>query len=590
MSKKVRYPSLEGLLSEVDLYSKPCSNDRPPRIGISANRKDGLSCLAETYVQAVADAGGAPVIIPALTDLSLLTSIVEGIDGLVMSGGSDINPLFVNEDPIPQLQDVDTYRDEFDLMLIRLATNRQIPIMGICRGHQLMNIAFGGTIYQDIYSQATGSPIKHSQKQAREYPSHAVSLTSGKNPIRDILGGANEIMVNSFHHQAVKDIAPGFMELAKASDGIDEAIGHPEKPIFSIQWHPEAMEEIDEKAKALFRYHVENATLFAKAKAIHQSSVILDSHTDTPMIFPGEFNIGRKEGGKVNLPFMEEGLTDVAFMVAYIPQGKRDEHSLQAATDYATERLNQVIAQEKKNPGRMGIARSPEEIRTLKAQGKKAICLAIENGYALGKNLDNIAKFRDMGVQYITLCHNGDNDICDSARGKNEWRGLSPFGKEVIREMNRQGVLIDLSHASERSFFQALENSEEPIVATHSSARALCDHPRNLTNEQLKALAERGGVAQVCLYKGFINEDAEKASLSDAIRHINHMVEIMGIDHVGIGSDFDGDGELIGCSATNELINITMRLLKEGYSENDIRKIWGENFLRVLTMAQNHRK
>ena len=118
----------------------------------------------------------------------------------------------------------------------------------------------------------------------------------------------------------------------------------------------------------------------------------------------------------------------------------------------------------------------------------------------------------------------------------------------------------------------------------------MCDHPRNLTNEQLKALAERGGVAQVCLYKGFINEDAEKASLSDAIRHINHMVEIMGIDHVGIGSDFDGDGELIGCSATNELINITMRLLKEGYSENDIRKIWGENFLRVLTMAQNHRK
>ena len=507
-----------------------------------------------------------------------------------MSGGADINPLFVNEDPIPQLQDVDTYRDEFDLMLIRLATNRQIPIMGICRGHQLMNIAFGGTIYQDIYSQAPGSPIKHSQKQAREYPSHAVSLTSGKNPIRDILGGANEIMVNSFHHQAVKDIAPGFMELAKASDGIDEAIGHPEKPIFSIQWHPEAMEEIDEKAKALFRYHVENATLFAKAKAIHQSSVILDSHTDTPMIFPGEFNIGRKEGGKVNLPFMEEGLTDVAFMVAYIPQGKRDEHSLQAATDYATERLNQVIAQEKKNPGRMGIARSPEEIRTLKAQGKKAICLAIENGYALGKNLDNIAKFRDMGVQYITLCHNGDNDICDSARGKNEWRGLSPFGKEVIREMNRQGVLIDLSHASERSFFQAPENSEVPIVATHSSARALCDHPRNLTDEQLKALAERGGVAQVCLYKGFINEDAEKASLSDAIRHINHMVEIMGIDHVGIGSDFDGDGELIGCSATNELINITMRLLKEGYSENDIRKIWGENFLRVLTMAQNHRK
>ena len=590
MSKKVRYPSLEGLFSEVDLYSKTHIDNRPPRIGISANRKDELSCLNEIYVQAVAKAGGAPVIIPAITDLSLLTSIVEGIDGLVMSGGSDINPLFVNKDPIPQLQDVDTYRDEFDLMLIRLAANRQIPLMGICRGHQLINIAFGGTIYQDIYSEVDHALIKHSQKQVREYPSHAVSFTPGKNPIKEILGGINNLYVNSFHHQAVKEVAPGFEEWAQAADGINEATRHPEKPIFSVQWHPEAMAEIDDKALALFRYHVANASLFAKAKTIHQSSIILDSHTDTPMVFPGEFNIGRKEGGKVNLPLMEEGLTDVAFMVAYIPQGKRDEHSLQAATDYATERLNQVIAQEKKNPGRMGIARSPEEIRTLKAQGKKAICLAIENGYALGKNLDNIAKFRDMGVQYITLCHNGDNDICDSARGKNEWRGLSPFGKEVIREMNRQGVLIDLSHASERSFFQALENSEVPIVATHSSARALCDHPRNLTDEQLKALAERGGVAQVCFYKGFINEDAEKASLSDAIRHINHMVEIMGIDHVGIGSDFDGDGELIGCSATNELINITMRLLKEGYSENDIRKIWGENFLRVLTMAQNHRK
>lgn len=590
MSKKVRYPDLEGLLSEVDHYSKFNAGEQPPRIGISANRKEGLSCLGEAYVQAIAEAGGAPVVIPAITDLSLLTSIVEGIDGLVMSGGADINPLFVNEDPIPQLQDVDTYRDEFDLILIRLAANRQIPIMGICRGHQVMNVAFGGSIYQDIYSQAPGEPIKHSQKQAREYPSHAVTLTEGKNPIREIIGGANEIYVNSFHHQAIREVAPGFLNLAKASDGINEAISHPEKPIFSVQWHPEAMAGIDGKAKALFRYHVANATLFAKAKAIHRSSIILDSHTDTPMIFPGEFNIGRKEGGKVNLPLMEEGMTDVAFMVAYIPQGERDERSLQAATDYATERLNQVIAQETKNPTRMGIARNPEEVRALKAQGKKAICLGIENGYALGKDLRNIARFAAMGVQYITLCHNGDNDICDSARGKNEWNGLSPFGKEVIKEMNRQGVLVDLSHASERSFFQALETSEVPIVATHSSARALCDHPRNLTDEQLKALAAHGGVAQVCLYKGFINEDPEKASLSDAIRHINHMVEVMGIDHVGIGSDFDGDGELIGCSATNELINITTRLLKEGYSENDIRKIWGENFLRVLTIARHNKE
>lgn len=588
MNPSVRYPNVEGLFSEVDHFIPASSKERPPRIGISANRKEGLSCIAETYIQAVVHAGGAPVLIPVITDIALLTEIVESIDGLIMSGGADINPLFVNEDPIPQLQDVDTYRDEFDLILIRLAANRQVPMMGICRGHQVMNIAFGGSIYQDIYSQADGPLIKHSQKQAREYPSHQVTLSSGKNRLKEILDGTNELLVNSFHHQAVRAVAPGFESWAEAADGVNEAMGHPENALFSVQWHPEAMEETDPKMRALFRYHVENARLFARAKALHRSCVILDSHTDTPMLFPGEFNIGRKEGGKVNLPLMEEGLTDVAFMVAYIPQGARDPRSLQSATDYAVERLQQVIIQETKNSQRMGIARSVEDIRALKARGLKAIGLGVENGYAIGKDLANLSLFRKMGVSYITLCHNGDNDICDSAKGKCEWHGLSPFGREVVREMNRVGLLVDVSHASEETFYQVLETSAVPIVATHSSAKALCDHPRNLTDDQLKALAARGGVAQVCLYKGFINKQADKASLTDAVRHIDHMVEVMGIDHVGIGSDFDGDGELIGCAATNELINLTTRLLALGYSDHDIRKIWGENFLTVLSLAQDY--
>ena len=339
--------------------------------------------------------------------------------------------------------------------------------------------------------------------------------------------------------------------------------------------------------KALFAYHIENARRFAKAKAIHQQIVTIDSHTDTPMIFPGEFNIGEKEGGKVNLPFMEEGRIDATFMVAYTPQGKRDEASLQAATAYAIERLNQVKRQQTLHPDRMAIATTPQEIRTIKAQGKKAICLGIENGYALGKQIENLRMFKEMGVSYITLCHNGDNDICDSARGKQEWKGLSPFGKEVVKEMNRLGIMVDISHAAESTFYQVMEVSETPIIASHSSARALCDHPRNLTDDQLKALAAQGGVAQICLYKGFINKEEDKASLSDAIRHINHIVDLIGIDHVGIGSDFDGDGELIGCSATNELINITVRLLEEGYTEEDIRKIWGGNLLRVMTAIQD---
>ena len=163
---------------------------------------------------------------------------------------------------------------------------------------------------------------------------------------------------------------------------------------------------------------------------------------------------------------------------------------------------------------------------------------------------------------------------------------LSPFGKEVVKEMNRLGIMVDISHAAEIPL-SVLEVSETPIIASHSSARALCDHPRNLTDDQLKALAAQGGVAQICLYKGFINKEEDKASLSDAIRHINHIVDLIGIDHVGIGSDFDGDGELIGCSATNELINITVRLLEEGYTEEDIRKIWGGNLLRVMTAIQD---
>ena len=568
---------MASVLDEADRF-RPAES--LPRIGISANRKDGQTCLAETYIQSVIQAGGAPVVIPATTDLRVLTAVVQDLDGILMSGGGDINPLFVGEEPLPALQDVDTLRDRYDLLLIRLASNRQIPLMGICRGHQMLNAAFGGTLYQDIYSQADTDVIKHSQKMAREEASHTVHLEDGC-----------VIAVNSFHHQAVKDVAPEFVQTAVAPDGINEGMRHPEKSVFSVQWHPEAMAiHGDEEAQALFNHFIEEARIFRQAKELHQRIITLDSHTDTPMIFPGHFNIGEKQGGKVNLPFMEEGRIDAAFMVAYIPQGERDEASLAKATAYAEERLKEVIRQEQLNPTRMGIARTPDDLLRLKQAGKKAIFLGIENGYALGKDVNNVRKFCDMGVSYITLCHNGDNDLCDSARGKGEWKGLSPLGKQMVAEMNRLGVMVDISHAAESTFYDVLACSRYPIIASHSSACALCNHPRNLTDDQLKAIAGQGGVVQLCLYKGFINEEAEKASVSDAIRHINHMVDLIGVEHVGIGSDFDGDGELIGCRASNELINITMHLLKEGYSETDISRIWGGNFLRVMRQVQSARQ
>ena len=226
---KVRRPNLEALYREVDHYIPKKESLQPPRIGISANRKDGLSCIAETYVQAVLKAGGAPVLIPVITDIEALTAIVNGLDGLVMSGGGDINPLYMQEEPIPALQDVDTYRDEYDLILLRLATNRQLPVMGICRGHQILNVAFGGGVYQDIHTQHNQKLLKHSQTLPREQASHSVTLDEGPSKLRTMLDGEKELLVNSFHHQAIKEPAPEFIATATAPDGINEAMEHPEK-------------------------------------------------------------------------------------------------------------------------------------------------------------------------------------------------------------------------------------------------------------------------------------------------------------------------------------------------------------------------
>ena len=212
--------------------------------------------------------------------------------------------------------------------------------------------------------------------------------------------------------------------------------------------------------------------------------------------------------------------------------------------------------------------------------------MGVENGYAIGKDINNVEAFRKRGVVYMTLCHNGDNDICDSARGNSEHQGVSDFGSQVIKEMNRVGMMVDLSHASEKSFYDALEISDVPIVCSHSSSRALCDHPRNLTDEQMRALARKGGVAQVTFYEGFLRKDG-KADILDAIAHLKHMAKVMGVEHVGIGTDFDGDGGVPGIASASEVINLTRMLLKNGFSEADLQLIWGGNFLRVMNEIQN---
>ena len=573
---------LDILYHTIDTQSSVSSDTRPV-IGISCNRKDGLSCIADPYFKSVILAGGAPVLLPVTTDIEALTAVINHLDGLILSGGGDIDPSILGEEPIPELLgETDIFRDEYDFIVLRLAFFRQIPIFGICRGHQVINVAFGGTLYQDIHTQFSKEAWSHSQQEARDKATHVVALTSRLRDVFKCPKTCSEIPVNSFHHQAVKKTAPEFIATATSLDGLIEAMEHPEYAIFSVQWHPEAMAIAgNDTMLELFRYHIRQASVYAKARLLHHHMVTIDSHVDTPMIAPS-FDLGRKEGGKVNLLRMREGQLDAVFMVAYVPQGVRDDESLTRAIQYAEGRLLAVTSQIDKYQRYMELARMPDDLWRIKKAGKKAIFLGVENGYAVGKDIGNIKRFRELGVVYMTLCHNAANDICDSVVGEVEWGGVSPFGKQVIAEMNRLGMIIDVSHAANSTFYDVLKYSTKPVIASHSSARALCDHPRNLDDDQLRALASQGGVVQLCLYKPFINEEAEKASVSDLMQHLYHIIEIVGINHVGIGSDFDGDGELIGCRAANELKQITIRLLAEGFDDDSIARIWGGNLIRVM--------
>ena len=559
---------------------------KAPVIGLTGNFRDSDCTLAEGYYQSVLKAGGVPFIIPPYDNPDMLINTLEQIDGLLLTGGSDINPLFLGEEPIKELHGINPRRDRQELLLTRLASDRQIPILGICRGIQTMNAAFEGPLYQDIHSQMPGTRIKHDQDLDRSYASHTVDIEKGT--LLHQLFGTDTIAVNSFHHQAVKEAAPGFRACAYAPDGVIEAIESTEhKSMLGVQWHPECfILKGDECMMPLFEWLIKEATSFKEAKRLHNRILTLDSHCDTPMFFDQQIDFASRDPKiLVDLHKMTEGHLDATIMVAYLKQLGLEDNDLLAATAKADRILNEIETMVAKSSSAVGIAYTPADLYRLKSEGKKAIMLGIENGYAIGKDLSNVERFRKRGVVYMTLCHNGNNQLCGSARYNDEGLGVNAFGAQVIQEMNRVGMMVDISHAGEQTFYDALDISQKPIVASHSSARALCNHPRNLTDDQLKALAAKGGVAQVTLYSGFLKEEGA-ATIIDAINHLNHMVNIMGIEHVGIGTDFDGDGGIIGCASASELINFTRCLLKERYSEEDIRRIWGGNFLRVMEEVQ----
>ncbi len=569
-----------------EIYKHFPACKKQPVIGITGNFNDGNLTLANGYYTSVIEAGGTPLIIPPTENTHAMLTILDRIDGLLLTGGGDINPLFLHEEPIKELHSINPYRDKHELLLTRLAANRQIPIFGICRGIQMINAAFGGTLYQDIDKQMEGEHIKHSQDLERMFASHTVHITSDSLLARIMNTAA--LPVNSFHHQAVKDVAPGFRASAYAPDHVIEAIESTEhKSIIGVQWHPECfILNNDTSMMPLFNWLIQEATSFREAKQLHQRILTLDSHCDTPMFFDKNIDFATRDPQiKVDLHKMTEGLQDATIMVAYLPQKECTPEALEAATAKADRILSQIEEMIAKKCAYADIAYTPKDLYRLKKAGKKAIMLGIENGYAIGNDLSNIQHFRSRGVVYMTLCHNGNNNICGSARFNDQHLGITPFGEAVIKEMNSTGMMIDLSHAGEESFYDVLSISRKPVVCSHSSCRALCDHPRNLTDEQLKAIALKDGVVQVCLYGGFLRKEGE-ASIRDAIEHLNHMVNIMGIEHVGIGTDFDGDGGIIGCNDSSELINFTRFLLQERYSEKDIRQIWGENFLRVMSLVQ----
>ncbi len=544
-----------------------------PVIGITGNYGELTCKLSEGYYKSIQRAGGVPVIIPPLSDTDSIINTLEHIDGLLLSGGGDYNPLFTGEDPSPKLGGINNERDLPELLITQLAYNRQIPMLGICRGIQTLAIALGGKVKQDISDICK---VKHSQDADRSEPTHSVAIE--EDSILYTLYNNKTIYVNSFHHQAVEDGGKRFRVVGRSADGIIEAIESSEfKSIMGVQWHPECMSE----GLPIFEWFVNEAAQYHATCQLHQRIITLDTHCDTPMFFPQGINFGSRDPRiLVDLHKMNEGRQDATIMVAYLPQ-PTDQPT--AYADNIFDKINDIVAQ---NSAYLALARTPDDLWMNKHLGKKSIMLGIENGHALDGKIENLHHFAQRGIVYMTLCHNGDNDICDSAKGCTTHNGVSAFGKQVINEMNRLGIMVDLSHASEKSFYDALELSEQPIVCSHSSCRALCDHPRNLTDEQMRALAAKGGVMQVTLYNGFLVKDCE-ATIEDAMCHLEHAIDVMGIDHVGIGTDFDGDGGILGLANSAELIQFTRQLMVRRFSEQDIQKIWGGNFLRVMQQVQN---
>ena len=378
--------------------------------------------------------------------------------------------------------------------------------------------------------------------------------------------------------------------------------------------------------------------LIQKALDIHNRVLTLDTHADTPlrMIQPGfdmsERHDPRETGSKVDYPRMIEGGLDAIFFAAFVAQDIRDDDGHSRAKNLCLQMIDSIVTSTERNSDLVGLALNPEDAYSLENEGKRAIYMGIENGYPVGNDLSNIGLFFERGIRYITLVHSSNNDLADSATDPNgsEHGGLSDFGSEVVKEMNRLGIMVDVSHGNDSLFYDAISLSKAPIIASHSNARAVTNHDRNMSDEMLKLIAKNGGVVQLTMLADYLREvppNIERDSAIAALRanmkqfdemtqeeqrlarnayqeinvqyptpaatvehvadHIDHIIKIAGIDHVGIGCDFDGGGGIEGVFDASEVMNITIELVRRGYNENQIEKIWGGNLIRVFKEVQS---
>jgi len=374
-------------------------------------------------------------------------------------------------------------------------------------------------------------------------------------------------------------------------------------------------------------------------RGIHERVMTLDTHVDIPFDFAtGAVDPAVRADAQVDLEKMEEGGLDVAFFIVYVGQQERNEINYARARRDALTKFDAIHRMtDDLYPDRIGFASTAAEMEAIHAQGKLVAMIGIENGFVIGKDLSVLEDFRERGARYMTLVHNGHNDIGDSAQpqerfgdSEQEHGGLSDFGYQVVEELNRLGILVDISHVSRQTMLDATHHSLAPVIASHSSVTGVADHPRNMNDEQLLALKENGGVVHIVAFDGYIKlvppertaaitelrqsfgvrSAAEASSLPDEARnaynnglsiindtwplsnvsefinHIDYAVNLIGIDHVGISSDFGGGGGVLGWDNATETINVTRELVNRGYNEDDIAKLWSGNLLRILTKAE----